>query len=154
MATEETDKIQFEQYKLATEMADRISARRGTANAFYFTVSSALLGVSESLGLTITSAAGLFLAAAWWLQLRSYRNLNAAKWSVINEMEVSLPSQPFTDEWARLKKEPVEEAARRWPWLRKALRPMARYAELSVVEQVVPAVYAVLFVVSLIRAAT
>src|SRR5438105_4339451 len=45
--------VRFEQYKLAAEMADRISARRGTANAFYFTISSALLATSESLSLSL-----------------------------------------------------------------------------------------------------
>lgn len=30
-------------YKLAVEMADRVSARRGTANAFFVTVNTALL---------------------------------------------------------------------------------------------------------------
>src|SRR5581483_4789886 len=69
----------IEQYKLAAEMADRVSARRGAANGFYFTVSSALLATSESLSLATASAAGIVLACAWWLQLRSYRNLNAAK---------------------------------------------------------------------------
>jgi hypothetical protein len=41
----------FEQYKLAAELADRISARRGTANGFYLSISSALLATSESLSL-------------------------------------------------------------------------------------------------------
>jgi hypothetical protein len=153
MPTQDEHSVRFEQYKLAAEMADRISSRRGSANAFYFTVSSAVLGVSESFSLAITSVAGLALAVAWWLQLRSYRILNAAKWAVINDMEASLPAQPFTDEWTRLKMEPVEKAAAKAPRLRSALRPMARYAELSVVEQLVPAVYAALFLASLVEAA-
>ena len=87
--------MEFEQYKLAVEMADRISARRGTANAFYFTVTSALLGFAEGLDLTVTSAAGAVLAAAWWLQLRSYRNLSAAKWQVITALEQGPPDSTF-----------------------------------------------------------
>ena len=61
---QEEQAVLFEQYKLAVEMADRVSARRGTANAFYFTVSSALLAASETLGLGLASAAGILLALA------------------------------------------------------------------------------------------
>jgi len=144
--------VLFEQYKIAIEMADRISARRGTANGFYFTVSSALLATSETLGLSIASIAGMALAGAWWLQLRSYRNLNAAKWAAIGSLEAHLPAHPFADEWSILKNDPLEHTIMRSRWLGDALRPLSRYAELSIVEQVVPAIYLGLFVASLIHA--
>jgi hypothetical protein len=147
--TEEERRVLFEQYKLATEMADRISSRRGTANGFYFTINSALLAASESLSLALASGAGIALAAAWWLQLRSYRNLNAAKWQVIAELESRLPAHPFADEWAILKKDGMEEAALASGWLTRALQPLARYAELSLIEQVVPLVFLILFAVTL-----
>lgn len=149
MAVDDDRDLLFEQYKLATEMADRVSARRGTANGFYFTVNSALLAASESLGLAIASGAGLVLTAAWWLQLRSYRNLNAAKWEVIGKLEGRLPAKPFSDEWTILKADALERQTMRFPWLAAALKPLARYAELSVVEQVVPAMFFTLFGVSL-----
>ncbi len=44
----------MELYKLAVEMADRVSARRGTANAFFVTVNTALLAF---LGLAELSVA-------------------------------------------------------------------------------------------------
>lgn len=37
-----------ELYKLAVEMADRVSARRATANAFFLTVNTALLAFVSS----------------------------------------------------------------------------------------------------------
>jgi hypothetical protein len=154
LAGEEDRTLLFEQYKLAIEMADRVSARRGTANGFYFTVNSALLAVSESLGLAIASGAGLVLTAAWWLQLRSYRNLNAAKWEVIGKLEGRLPTQPFSDEWGILKADALERQTVRFQWLAKALKPLARYAELSVVEQVVPVLFFALFGVALGHALT
>jgi hypothetical protein len=150
----EAQRIHFEQYKLATEMADRISARRGTANAFYFTVTSALLSIAEGFDLAVTAAAGMVLAAAWWLQLRSYRNLNGAKWQVITTLEATLPSQPFADEWKILKTDPLDEAALKRRRLRTALRPITRYAELGIVEQVVPLVYLLLFLIELIGSLT
>ena len=149
MAASEDKKMLFEQYKLAVEMADRISARRGIANGFYFTVSSGLLAAAESFGLAKASGAGLLLACAWWLQLRSYRKLNAAKWTVISALEKELPAKPFTDEWDVLKSDPLDAAVARLKHLTGALSPLARYPELSLIEQVVPLVFVVLFGVTL-----
>jgi hypothetical protein len=139
----------LEQYKLAAEMADRVSARRGTANGFYFTVSTALLAVSESLSLATSSGAGIVLAGAWWLQLRSYRNLNAAKFRVICKLEDELPAHVFGDEWDILKQEPVERIVLRSKLLGRLIKPLSQYAELGVVEQVVPLVFLVLFAITL-----
>jgi hypothetical protein len=132
----------FEQYKLAVEMADRISARRGAANAFFATGNAALLAAIESLELALAPLLGLVFAGAWWLLLRSYRELNTAKFKVINELEKELPARPFTDEWNLIKQEdPVK----------RKLGALGRYAEFSVVEQVVPFVFAAFYVVSFIQ---
>jgi hypothetical protein len=130
-------------------MADRISARRGTANGFFFTVSSALLATSESLSLRLAAAAGIVLVAAWWLQLRSYRVLNSAKYEVLGGLEEELPAHLFRDEWSIVKRDPVDHAVLGHPRMGRFLTPLARYPELSLVEQVVPAVFFVLFVVVL-----
>lgn len=129
----------LDQYKLAVEMADRVSARRATANGFFLTVQSATVALLSvpSIERRWIAAAGIVFAATWWLLLRSYRQLNAAKWSSIATLESKLPAQPFTEEWAELKRDPIK----RW-------RP--RYAELGFVERIVPAVFTALFVVILI----
>jgi hypothetical protein len=129
-------------YKLAVEMADRVSARRATANAFFLTVQTALVAVLGIATPTLHHApwwtalavalAGVILSASWWLQLRSYRDLNRAKFSVINAIENDLPVKVFTDEWASLKRDPIS----RW---------RGRYAELGTVERVVPGVFAALY---------
>ncbi|MET9864968.1 hypothetical protein ABZZ16_01965 [Streptomyces sp. NPDC006386] len=127
-------------YKLAVEMADRVSARRGSANAFFLSVQTALVTVvgfgipklSESpwwVSLAV-AIAGITLSAAWWMQLRSYRDLNTAKFKVINKVEERLPIRIFADEWESLKRDPIP----RW---RK------RYAELGTSERVVPLVFSV-----------
>src|SRR2546422_4487261 len=118
-------------------MADRISARRGTANAFYFTAASALLATSEGLALAIAAIAGMALSIAWWMQLTSYRNLNAAKWEVIGKLEERLAAKPFIDEWTILKAEPLEKRVLRSKRLGQLLQPLGRYVELSLVEQIV-----------------
>ncbi|MFI1155874.1 hypothetical protein [Streptomyces sioyaensis] len=129
----------LELYKLAVEMADRVSARRGTANAFFLSVQTALVTLvgfgipklSQSpwwVSLTV-ALAGITLSAAWWMQLRSYRDLNTAKFQVINKLEERLPAKIFADEWEALKTDPI-------PGWRK------RYAELGTSERIVPLVFA------------
>jgi hypothetical protein len=132
-------------YKLAVEMADRVSARRTAANSFFLAVQTALvtlLGV-DGLSRKAVAGAGLLLAGAWWLLLRSYRKLNGAKFQVITEMETQLPVAVFKEEWTALK--------RAGPAAKRTLRD--RYAELGVLEQVVPAIFAVIYIVVLITAA-
>jgi hypothetical protein len=129
----------LEQYQLAVEMADRVSARRATANGFFLTVQTTLIALLavDDLDRAWVSAAGLVFAAAWWLLLRSYRDLSGAKWKVIQDIESRLPLQPFSDEWASLKQDPVK-----W-W-----RP--RYAELGFVERLVPLVFGVICLITLL----
>jgi len=137
------DPREFELYKLAVEMADRISARRATSNSFFLAVQSAFVAVlglaAPSLAdrpwwtsLTV-SAAGIALSVSWWMQLRSYRDLNHAKFGVINKIETGLPYKIFSDEWQYLKKDRI-------PGWR------GRYAELGTVERFVPWVFAALYV--------
>jgi hypothetical protein len=137
----------LELYKLAVEMADRVSARRTGANAFFLTLHGGLAAAVGILGqasrevsvyLLLAPIAGLALSAAWFLLLRSYRDLNRAKFTVITEMEEQLPVQVFAKEWEQLKKDPVEG------W-------RARYAEQGTVERFVPGVFAVLYAAAIVR---
>ena len=128
----------LELYKLSVEMADRVSARRGTANAFFLSVQTTFVALmsygiprlSQSPWWVSLAAvlAGITLSATWWMQLRSYRALNAAKFKVITRLEKRLPVNVFAEEWEELKGEPV-------PSWRK------RYAELGVSERTVPLVF-------------
>jgi hypothetical protein len=124
-------------YKQTVEMADRISARRAIASSFFLTVQSglvALLAFVEGQRWSI-ALAGIVLSSAWWLLLRSYRQLNAAKFKVIHTMEERLPLAPYADEWAILD--------------RKDVPLKERYAALGLIEQTVPVVFLVINVISL-----
>lgn len=126
-------------YEIAVEQADRISARRGKANQFYLSLETLILGVpaffgfsgesTEPLRITVLAIVGIIVSFTWWLQLRSYRDLNSAKFKVINDIEKDhFDIRPFTAEWESLKHDAVK------PW-----RP--RYAELGSVERIVPFVF-------------
>jgi len=142
----------LELYKLAVEMADRVSARRATANAFFLTVNTALLAFVSSGSLDVlwlVALAGIALSVTWWILLKSYRDLNAAKFGVILEMEKNLEARVFADEWSKLKEKrpkeesPQEERPKRW-W--------EGYAELGKVERTIPLIFAALYVAVFVKA--
>jgi hypothetical protein len=126
-------------YKLAVEMADRVSARRAVASSYFLTAQAGLVVL---IGATSTASwayalPGIVLAATWWLLLRSYRTLNGAKFKIIQTMEERLPAAPLKDEWVELQR-------------REGGRWHGRYFELGLVERVVPAVFGIIFLVVLV----
>lgn len=122
----------FEQYKILISSAEEISARRATANNYLLSVNSLLVTV-HALGISLQPdaswqlslpLAGLVICLSWWTLIRSYRNVNTAKFKVIHELETNFPSQPYKDEWELMPKS---------------------HLPLSHVEQWIPAIFAVLY---------
>lgn len=139
----------FELYKIAVDMADRISARRVLANSFFATVNTGLIALIGNKGLpSYVALAGIVLSLVWWALLKSYRDLNAAKFKVILEMEKRLPVQIFGDEWNILKnnalseKEPPKETPPKELRFAKQRKRLAEYRELGQVERIVPWMFA------------
>ena len=105
----------FEQYKLCVEMADRVSHRRNLSNTLFLTLNTAVLAALATMiekadfsivtgTLQIVALTGLiFSCFAWIVLIRSYRQLNSAKYKVIGAYERMLPSSPwFNAEWKAL----------------------------------------------------
>lgn len=131
-------------------MADRISARRTAANAFFITVQGALASLlgygiktagapsaDQNMGIILFCVIGIVLSYTWSVLIKSYRDLNGAKFSVILDMEKKLPVAPFGDEWKYLKKDPVSK------WRK-------RYAELTSVERYIPWTFALVYLFVLV----
>jgi hypothetical protein len=74
----------------------------------------------------------LTLCLAWFLLVRSYRQLNSAKYAVIGALEQRLPAMPYRHEWAAL-----DEGSKR-----------SSYWPLSRVEQWIPVIFATGYVAS------
>ncbi len=148
MAAAELPDAYLELYKLAVEMADRISARRGVANSFFLTASTgvvALLGTQDVRW--YLAAAGIVFSVTWWALLKSYRELNGAKFEIILAMEQRLPVRVYGDEWDRLRREPVRPSLRR-----DRLRSwLAQYRELGRVERVMPWIFALIYLAEILR---
>jgi hypothetical protein len=127
----------LEQYKIYVEMADRISARRGLANTFFLTVNTAvftIIGVfwkdrpqATTWLLMLPLIVLLGQCLAWFWLIRSYRQLNAAKWIVVGALEERLPASPY---W-RAEWKAVGEG-----------RDPSKYWPLSHLEQWVPMLFA------------
>lgn len=138
----------LEQYKIYVEMADRISSRRGLTNTFFLTLNSAiftLFGVFwkdrpqhiSTWALALLLAVVLGETAAWWLIVRSYRQLNTAKYKVVGLLEEQLPASPY---WSA-----------EWTALGKGEDPRI-YLPLTHVEQWVPVLFAAIYVTGFVAA--
>jgi len=97
----------LEQYKLYLEMADRISSRRQSANSFFLSLNTALVALVSYLCLggqngswyVVVAIAGIAISYMWYRLVRSYKDLNTAKFKVIHEIESKLPMAPYDAEW-------------------------------------------------------
>lgn len=136
----------IEIYKLHAELADNVSARRGTANRFYMLVLSGVAiffsaflqrknGVPLGVLMVGFGLFGMLLAIAWYIVIRSYRQLNSGKFKALHELEEKLAYPFFKREW-----ELLEEGSER-----------KTYWRLTIVETFVPKIFfgcfAVLFLI-------
>jgi hypothetical protein len=141
--------ILVEQYKLYVEMADRVSARRGSTNTFFLTLNTAAVTaigllwsghLRESKWILAFLFAGLIIECmAWFWLLRSYRQLNSAKYAVVGAVEERLPASPYwSAEWVALGE--GRDPARYWP--------------LSHIEQLIPSLFASIYIFGLVLGLT
>lgn len=132
----------LEQYKMYVEMADRISSRRNLANVFFLTLNTTILGaigflfgkieLVEPRILVLFPLIGIIiLTIVWWWLIRSYRNLNSAKFKVVGHLEKCLPSSPY---WSAEWKELGEG------------KDIKKYLPLTVLETYVPIVFGILYI--------
>lgn len=131
-----------DQYLMYVEMADRISARRHQSNVFFLSLQSViitLLSLSFKEGknqyimsiIPITSFSMVFICVAWWWILRSYRNLNSAKYKVIGRMEESMPASPYwKEEWKELGEG----------------KDFRKYLQLTFIEQFLPVIFGIMYI--------
>ena len=131
----------LEIYKLHAELADSVSKQRSTANRFYMLVLSGLAvlfsaflqrknGVSLEWLMVGFGLFGMLLASAWYIVIRSYRQLNSGKFKALHELEGKLAYPFFKREWDLLAEG----------------REQKTYWRLTVVETFVPITFFVCFV--------
>ena len=104
----------FEQYKLFVDTSERLVARRQVVNTFFLSanalaVSAIGLVASEGhetawgwIAIAAIAIAAIVLCVAWRTLVRSYAQLNAGKFAVINCLEDHMPAAVFRAEWLAL----------------------------------------------------
>ncbi|NRA54878.1 MAG: hypothetical protein HRU23_12095 [Gammaproteobacteria bacterium] len=129
-------RVAFDEFKLFYESAEKVTDRRHSANRWNYSICIAILGaiaaiISWSLGkpaFLITGIVSVVLLAGmaalyctlWIGQIRDFKELNNAKFAVINEMarfvsfgdgnnENLISYKPFEKEWDALTKAKIAE---------------------------------------------
>ena len=103
----------MEQYKLYVELADRVSQRRAVANNFFLLINSAAVVFLGRTGISLDDVSPWLLGlatviligvcGAWFYIVKSYGQLNTAKWKVVGVIEERLPASPWWGaEWQAL----------------------------------------------------
>ena len=137
----EDKEIFFEQYKLFVKTAEKVSDRRQSSNKYFLTLNSFLLGLTgylSSIAIQLWHIVIVFTAILicllWLLILKSFRGLNSGKFKVIHKLEEKLPTKLFRDEWDYLKHG----------------KNSVVYLKLSVIEQGVPIVFMMLYIIIIV----
>lgn len=95
------------QWQTCVEMANAISERRDAMNNLFVTLNLAIVAAISFMWDTKTIfllIAGIIVCVVWFLFIQNFRELNKAKFKVINKIESRLPIKAFDDEWRYLKK--------------------------------------------------
>ena len=133
----------LELYKLHAELADRVSQRREAANRLFVGLLTGLCAVLAAFARFGTGdiphwalllgggVLGVALSAAWFIVIRSYRQLNSGKFAVLDELESKL-AFPF--------------------FRREHDINMKKYWKLTTVETVLPMIFGLCFLAMIIAA--
>lgn len=99
------DELLLAQWQTCVEMANSISQRRDTMNNIFITLNLAIMAAVSivwDIKSILILVAGVVVCVLWLLFIRNYKQLNSAKFDVINRIEKDLPAQPFCEEWEKL----------------------------------------------------
>jgi hypothetical protein len=127
----------FNQYKIAVEMADKISQRRENINKFFLSINSILFALISSNNSFILSyhffilILWILFSIIWIISISNYRKLNSVKYKIICEIEKKLPIKIYTDEWKELKLD-------------------TSYKTLTSIEKIIPILFIIFFLLLLI----
>jgi hypothetical protein len=129
-----SQRCSFEEYKLYYESAEKVTDRRLATNTWNYGLCTAVMvaiatlanwglaqpgfGVVTVAAIVVLSGMGILLCALWKGQIRDFKDLNSAKFEVLNAMaplvqfdatETVVSAIPFMREWDILK---AKEATR------------------------------------------
>lgn len=112
--TEYTNHL-FEQYKLYIDSIEKTSDRRQQANNYFIAINTALIslvGLSFQIEIfknspwlkILLAILGIIICFIFYFLIKSYKQLNTGKFTVIHEIEKNLPLALYKYEWQILGK--------------------------------------------------
>ena len=130
----------LEQYKLYVLSAENVSTRRVSTVRYLLTANAALVALYGFQTILVDGVyrmipvgiAGLVVSTLSYFIIKSYRDLNQAKYTIIGEIEKTLPLAMFDYEW----------------WLARGEQD-PRYRPVSEIEQWIPIVFFVLHLIAI-----
>lgn len=157
-------KVAFDEFKLFYESAEKVTDRRLAANRWNYSICIAILGaiaaiiswsiskplffVTGVIAATLLSGMAALYCSLWIGQIRDLKELNNAKFSVINDMagyvsfgdgnnEKLVSFKPFEKEWEALKEAKIAEDV-------KSINIVALKS--SNIEYLIPKAFRILFI--------
>lgn len=95
----------LEQYKLYVNTSLDVTSKRLESNKFYLTLNSVIFGFSSYMTILnqhyviiLFSIIGILTSFVWYKNILAYRELNCAKFKVIQKLEARLPARLFKHE--------------------------------------------------------
>lgn len=131
IGTDKSEETLLTQWQTCVEMTNAVSQRRDAMNNLFVTLNLAIVAAASFIWDAKTImllVSGIIVCVVWIFFIRNFRELNRAKFEVINKLEQSLPVSAFSDEWQSLKKS-------------------KKYIEGTKLEKVLPYAFCVLYVV-------
>ncbi len=113
----------LEQYKLFVGTSLDVTTKRLEANKFHLTLNSIVFGLAgtltilnQDLAIILLSVVGIVISIVWNKSINAYKELNKAKFKVINQLEQYLPACIFNceEKHANLQKYHGLTSAERW----------------------------------------
>jgi hypothetical protein len=145
----------LEQYKMFVQSAEKMSDRRLQTNTFFLSLNGflvTLMGVVPVLNtgsselnpswLLIACTGGVIFCIIWINLIKSYKNINEAKFAVIKSISKRLPTKPFESEWDYLNMIDKVEKEKN-----KGSKPRIRYLQFTIVEIWIPVMFMILYIV-------
>lgn len=117
IGTDKSEETLLTQWQTCVEMANAVSQRRDAMNNLFVTLNLAIVAAASFIWDAKTImllVSGIIVCVVWIFFIRNFRELNRAKFEVINKLEQSLPVSAFSDEWQSLKKSKNTLRARSW----------------------------------------
>ena len=118
------------EWQTCVNLADSISKRRDHMNNIFITLNIAFITsimAIQNFNNILTIIIGVLITIIWTLLILNYRQLNKAKFKVINELEKKLPYQPMNKEYEYLKSN-------------------KKYCDFSLIELLIPTIFCIFYI--------